>query len=782
MPTPLRKPIPHESALRHVSGEAVYVDDMPLPAGTLHGMVLASPHAHARILSRDASAALVVPGVHAVLFASDIPGHNQMGPVLHDEPLLATDTVHAVGQYVAAVIADSREAAREAIDRIVVSYEVLPAVLTLEEGIAKGDFHGNTHTIERGDVDGALASAAHVLTGEVDSGGQEHFYLESHCALAIPGEDRTIEVFSSTQHPSETQHVVAHTLGWGRHRVSVICPRMGGAFGGKETQANHWASLAALGATKTGRPCKFWLDRDQDMTLTGRRHPFHTDYKVGFDSQGVVSAFEARAYSNGGWCADLSLAILDRCLFHLDNGYWLPNVRLVGEVTKTNHVSNCAFRGFGGPQGMLVIELVMDRIANELGLDPVEVRRRNFYGDGRNNRCPYGQEVPDFRLSEMVPQLMESAAYAERRAQVDAFNGANAWVKRGLALTPVKFGISFTASFLNQAGCLVVLYSDGTAQLNHGGTEMGQGLYTKMLAVTSHTLGIPLQGVRNMPTSTEKVPNTSATAASSGSDLNGAAIRNACLELVGRLRPVAAEVLGVSEGELFVAAGDDVDRPEPPDGEAWAWTASGASMTFQEVCSAAYMRQISLSAEGFYRTPGIGYDRDKGQGRPFFYYAYGAACSEVEVNGLTGEWRLLRVDVLHDVGESLSPDIDIGQVEGGFIQGLGWLTTEELLWADDGRLLTHGPSTYKIPAIGEAPLEFHTHLVQRQPQPGVIYGSKAVGEPPFMLAISAHSALSQAASAFGANVQVAVPATPEAILFACEEARSGAAELAATGK
>ncbi len=758
--------MPHESALRHVSGEAVFIDDMPLPAGTLHGMVLGSPHAHARIIRRDASDALRVPGVHAVLFADDIPGHNEMGPVLKDEPLLARDTVHCVGQYVAAVIADDREAARVALERIVVEYEVLPAVLDIEEAIANKSFHGSTHRIERGDPDAAMASAKHRLSGHLDSGGQEHFYLESHCSLAVPGEDRTIEVFASTQHPAETQHTVAHTLGWGRHRVSVVCPRMGGAFGGKETQANHWACLAALGSWKTGQPCKFWLDRDQDMTLTGRRHPFHSRWQAGFDDEGRLEGFEVELYANGGWATDLSLAILDRGMFHLDNSYWLPNLRFIGEVVATNHTSNCAFRGFGGPQGVVVIEHVLDRIAAALGLDPLDVRRRNFYSAAPNNRAPYGAEIDDFRAGYMVEDLAATCGYAERRAQIAEFNASSAWVKRGLALTPVKFGISFTVSFLNQAGALVVLYSDGSAQLNHGGTEMGQGLYTKCLAVCAHSLGIPLTSVRNMPTSTEKVPNTSATAASSGSDLNGAAIQAACVQLVDRMRPVAAEILGVSDDAVHLGA----EGNEGPDG-AWAWNDAGDTKTFADVCEAAYLRQISLNSSGYYSTPGIGYDRAKGEGTPFFYYAYGCCCAEVEVNGLTGEWRLRRVDILHDVGDSLSPDIDRGQVEGAFMQGMGWLTSEELIWADDGRLLTHGPSTYKIPAVGEAPLEFNVRLLQHKPQPGVIYGSKAVGEPPFLHGIAVHCAISRAASAFGGDIAVAMPATPEAILFACEDAR-----------
>lgn len=779
--SPLGAGLPHESALGHVTGEARYIDDLPAPPGLLHGALVSSPHARARILDVDTAAALAVPGVYAVLLAKDVPGENNLGPVIHDEPVLAAGEVHCFGQTVAVVIADSLAAAREAARRVEVRYEPLPALLTIDEVLDAGDrsaFIGEDHVIERGDARAAIEAAPHRVCGVVRNGGQEHFYLETQCALAIPGEDQALEILSSTQHPSEVQALVAEVLGVGRHRVSVTCPRMGGAFGGKETQAAAYACLAALGAVRTGRPVKIWLDRDTDMQVTGRRHPFQTRFRVGFDPRGRILGIEAELYAEAGWAADLSLAILDRALFHLDNAYHLPEVRLVGRVVRTNKVSNTAFRGFGGPQGMLVIEHILERIAATLRLDPLDVRRVNLYGDRTGWHTPYGQEVTGFHLPQMLDDLATGAELAARKEAVAAFNARSRWRKRGIALTPVKFGISFTHSVLNQAGALVVLYTDGTAQINHGGTEMGQGLYTKMLQVAAHALGMDLTRLRQMPTSTEKVPNTSATAASSGSDLNGAALRAACDTLVARLRPVAAELLEVDPAEMHCAADSFDKRPLKGGQPAWAWVPGGRAVTLAEVASAAWERRISLSATGYYRTPDIGYDRKRGQGRPFHYYAYGVGVSEVEVCGLTGEWRLRRVDILHDVGESLSRDIDLGQVEGAYVQGLGWLTREELVFDDRGALLSHGPSTYKIPAMCDIPSEFFVRLVEKQPQPGVIYGSKAVGEPPFMLAIGGYVALCRAVSAFGppgTDIAVDVPATPEAILLGVEAARGASA-------
>jgi xanthine dehydrogenase large subunit len=772
--TTLGARLAHESAYRHVSGEARYTDDFPEPLGLLRAMTLTSPHAHAKILRRDASAALQLEGVVAVLFASDVPAHNDVGPIFHDEPLLATDAVHCVGQNVALILGESLEACRAACDAVVVEYEELPAVTDLAAGIAKQDFHGDAHVIRVGDIAAGLEASPHRLSGICQNGGQEHFYLETHCSLAVPGEDRTITVICSTQHPAETQALVAEQLGWPRNRVVVECPRMGGGFGGKETQAAWFACLAAVGVVKTGRPVKFWLDRDTDMYTTGRRHPFHTDWEVGFDAQGRVLALKADLYSDGGWAADLSLSILDRALFHVDNAYWLPCVELTGTVVKTNRVSNTAFRGFGGPQGMCVIEHIMERIAEALGADPLAVRAVNYYG-GENNHTPYGQLVDHFRIPRIVDELVDSSRLHERRREVAAFNAANEWRKRGIALTPVKFGISFTAAFLNQAGAFVLIYGDGTVQLNHGGTEMGQGLYTKMMQICAHDLGIDPSRIRPMATRTDKVPNTSATAASSGADLNGAAIADACSRLVERLRQVAADLLEVPIGELCCAAGSFESIPEADGVRAWAWHGD-AQVTFEEVCFKAYMSQVCLAESGYYRTPDIHYDRPAGKGKPFHYFAYGCAVSEVEVNGFTGEWSLLAVDILHDVGDSLSKDMDLGQVEGAFVQGLGWLTMEELVFGKQGELLTHSPSTYKIPAVGDVPIEFRVKLLEDAHNPGVVHGSKAVGEPPFNLAISTHVALCRAVSAFGpagCGVVVDTPATNEALLFGVERARSG---------
>ncbi len=768
------RPTHHESAHGHVTGSACYVDDRPEPRDLLHGMVLGSPHAHARILGRDATAARALPGVHAVLFAADLPAHNEVGPVLHDEPLLATDEVHCVGQAVAVVYAESREQCRAALAAMEVEYEALPAILDIEEAVDSGSFMGTPHEMRRGDADAALASAPHRLAGTYRSGAQNHFYLETQAALAIPGEDHTMVVWSGTQHPSETQALVAEALGWGRHRVEVISPRMGGAFGGKETQANHWAVLAGVGAFLTGRAVKVVLDRDQDMTLTGNRHPAFTRYEAGFDDEGRLLAYKAELYVDGGWATDLSMAILDRALYHADNAYFIPHVLLYGQVARTNTLSNCAFRGFGGPQGMMVMEQLMDRIGHELGLDPLAVRMANLYGPAPRNLTPYHQEVSDPRNLELVPELVQRSRYHQRVAEAAQFNDSSPWVKRAVALTPIKFGISFTVTHLNQAGAFVVLYSDGTAQLNHGGTEMGQGLYTKMLQVCAHGLGIEPERIRPMYTSTDKVPNTSATAASSGSDLNGQAVRAACQTLVERLRPVAARLLGAPVHVVQTLADDQRDNcPETArDGHpAWAWVAVGEGVSFEAVVAAAYLDRVSLSATGFYRTPGIWYDRENGRGKPFYYYVYGAAVSEVELNGLTGEWKLRRVDILHDVGESLSPDLDRGQIEGGFVQGMGWLTMEEFRFDDQGRVLTHSPSTYKIPAIGDVPEDFRVDCLARAAQPGVIHGSKAVGEPPFMLAISVHRALARAASAFGGWVELPAPATTEALLTAVRSVR-----------
>ena len=755
--TPLHADALHESGARHADGRALYVDDLPAPRGLLVATLVTSPIARGRIVRRAAGAP--EPGTW-VLFASDIPGKVRIGPSVHDEALLADTEVEHVGQPVALVLGESYEACRAAAARVEVEIEELPPILTIADAIQAESWLTTPHIIRRGDVAAALAGAAVRVGGEVSSGAQDHFYLETHAALAVPTEDG-MRIVSSTQHPTEVQRAVAEVLGMGNNEIVCEVPRMGGGFGGKESQASTFAALAALGAWKTGRPVKVWLDRDQDMRTTGKRHPFWSRFEAGFDADGRIVGLDAHIYADGGYSTDLTGPILDRAMFHLDNAYFIPALRFEGRACRTNLPSNTAFRGFGGPQGMIVVEEAINRYAERTGRDPAEVRRLNYYGDAPRDRAPYGQQITDNRLDRIHAELTASSEYATRRRAIEAHNAGTRHTKRGIGLQPIKFGISFTMSVLNQAGALVLVYTDGTVQLNHGGTEMGQGLHTKMIAVCAHELGVSPERVRPMTTATDKVPNTSATAASSGSDINGQAVKAACETLVGRMRPVAAGLLGAAPEQVRFA-GDVV-------------TDGRASLPFADVARACWTQQISLAATGYYATPGIGYDRDKGQGTPFYYFAYGAAVTEVEVSGLTGEHRVLRVDILHDVGDSLVPTIDRGQVEGGYVQGLGWLTGEEVLFDDQGRLLTHGPSTYKIPAIGDVPEDFHVRLLERAPQPGVIHGSKAVGEPPLMLAISAVTALRHAIAAFGpggVEVPLTLPATPEAILRAVEIMRS----------
>lgn len=768
----------HESAVGHVTGSALYVDDVAARRDMLVLWPVTSPHARTRVLSIDTSAAERAPGVACVMTAKDVPGRNDVGAVRHDEPLFAEAEVFFHGQIVAVVVGESYEACRLAAGNVKVEYEPLPAVLGAREAVAKGSFHTETHTIARGDVDAVLDAAPHVVEGEFELGGQEHFYLESHAAWAEPGEDGEVFVTSSTQHPSEVQAVVSHVLHLPRHKVVIQSPRMGGGFGGKETQGNTWASLVALAAQKTGRPVRVQLDRDLDMVLTGKRHPFFAKYRVGHDDDGKLLGARVWLYADGGWALDLSESICDRGLFHLDNSYYVPAVCFQGRVAKTNVVSHTAFRGFGGPQGMLVMEEILDRIARRLGIAPERVRERNLYrGKGETNTTHYGQELDDERIPHIWSTLVRSSRLEERRAEIHAFNAKSARIKRGIAITPVKFGISFTATFLNQAGALVLVYRDGTVQVNHGGTEMGQGLYTKIRGIAMRELGVSESQVRVMKTQTDKVPNTSATAASSGSDLNGAAVKAACDVLRERLAPVAAELLG-AESAMPVPASAVVFES----GFARAPQVPGVTVSFERIAERAYLKQVPLSATGFYRTPGIGYDKSKGRGKPFHYFAYGAAVSEVEVDGYTGMKRVLAVDILHDVGESLNPSIDRGQIEGAFVQGMGWLTAEDLRWSKDGKLLTHSASTYQIPSIGDAPPKFRVDLLQNATQNGVIHGSKAVGEPPLMLAISVREAIRDAVAAFGeGEVELESPATHEAILKAVrkmEERYSSSAKVA----
>lgn len=762
---------PHESAHKHVTGEALYTDDQT--AGMLEGWPVCAPHAHARILRRDVSAARAMPGIRAVLVAEDIPGANNVGAPNQDEILLANREVLFHGHIVALVVGETLEACRAAAEKVVIEYEPLTPLLTLKQALAARSFHTGPNYIRRGRAGAALAQSPLTLSGEFELAGQEHFYLETQAAWARRGEDGALFVASSTQHPSEIQATVAHLLNLPAHRVTVQSLRMGGGFGGKETQAATPAALAALAAHHTGRPVRVRWNRDQDMMLTGHRHPFLARFKAGFDAAGRLRAARVHLYANGGWALDLSPAVMDRALFHLDNAYYIPAVAFRGQVVRTHLSSNTAFRGFGGPQGMVVIEEILDRIARRLGLPPEVVRERNLYhGRGETNTTHYGQAIGDNRLPAIWRRLKQSSDFDRRRQALAAWNAAHPYGKRGLAITPVKFGISFTFTPLNQAGALVLIYQDGSVQVNHGGTEMGQGLHTNIRAIAARELGLPPGHIRVMPTRTDKVPNTSPTAASCGTDLNGAAVRHACAILRARLAPVAARLLGKklgrapSPGKLIFAGG-----------KVAAGARSRVSVRFAQVARQTYLERISLAATGYYATPGIHWDPATGRGKPFHYFAYGAAVCEVEVDGFTGMMRVLRADLLHDAGESVNAGINRGQVEGGFIQGLGWLTGEELKWDDAGRLLTHSPDTYKIPALGDMPEVFNVTLLPNAAQRGVIYGSKAVGEPPFMLAIAVREAIRDAVAAFapsGGEVPLPLPATCEAIFQAIHARSPGA--------
>jgi xanthine dehydrogenase large subunit len=756
------KALAHESARAHVTGAALYTDDLPgrLP-GVLSAWPVCAPHAHARVTRLETEAAARMPGVHAVLGAGDVPGENDIGPARHDEPLFPSEVMFH-SQPVAWVIAESEEQARLAAGEIIVEYEVLPSILTIEQAIAAESFLTDPLVIRRGEAEQALAAAPERLSGELFIGGQEHFYLETQCALALIDEAEQVLVHSSTQHPSETQEIVARVLGKKKHEVTVQALRMGGAFGGKEVQANAWAAVAALAAQKTGRPVRVRLDRPLDMMLTGKRHPFLARFEVGFDHEGKLLALTLALFSDGGWSLDLSEPVLYRAMFHSDNCYLIPNVSVVGRVCRTHKTSQTAFRGFGGPQGMLVAEEILDRVARSLGLSPHSVRAKNFYQPG--DVTPYGQTVKEpERIGRIWSELCASSELETRLAEVDAFNAQHPFTKRGLAITPVKFGISFTTAFFNQAGALVLVYADGSVQVNHGGTEMGQGLHTKMIQVAAQTLGVEPQSVRLMPTRTDKVPNTSATAASSGADLNGAAVQAACEAIRDRLAELAAPELDTTpESVVF------------EDGRLFAAAAPERSLAFSAITRRAYLARVPLFSTGYYRTPDIHFDKASGSGKPFHYFAYGAAVSEVEVDGFTGQYTLRRADILHDAGDSLSPLIDVGQIEGGFIQGVGWLTREELLWDAEGRVATRGASTYKLPGIGDCPEVFNVRLLERAREPDVVYGSKAVGEPPLMLAISVREALRQAVAAFGSGgvVELGCPATPEAVFWAIERERA----------
>jgi xanthine dehydrogenase large subunit len=752
--------LPHDSAHLHVSGRAAYTDDLPEPRDLLHVAIGVSSKAHARIRAIDLADVLAAHGVVDVCVASDVPGENNCGPIVHDEQIFATDTVEYVGQAIFAVAARTVEQARIAALQAKIEYEELEPILDPLTAVEKGSFVLPSETLTRGDPEAAVRQAPQRLQRRITMGGQDQFYLEGHISMCVPQEDDGLLVYSSTQHPDEVQHLVANATNRAAKDIVCICRRMGGAFGGKESQAATIACIAALMTVKTGRSCKLRLDRDVDMIMTGKRHDFVVDYDVGFDETGRILGIEFTFASRCGISADLSGPVNDRTMFHCDNAYFLGNVSIGSHRCKTNTVSNTAFRGFGGPQGMFAIEYAIDDIARTLNLDPLDVRRRNYYGVGERDLTHYGQVIEDNILDMITDKLEASADYHKRCAAVREFNASSSVLKRGIALTPVKFGISFTSTHLNQAGALVNVYRDGSVHLNHGGTEMGQGLFIKVAQVVADELGVPVSAIRINAADTSKVPNASATAASSGSDMNGKAAQVAARKIRNRLTEFAARHFSVKESAIEFEGGQV--------------TVGSENLDFAELVQLAWFDRVSLSATGFYKTPKINYDRSTFSGRPFFYYAYGAAVSEVVVDSLTGENRILRVDIVHDCGDSLNPAMDLGQVEGGFVQGAGWLTSEELWWNDAGELQTHAPSTYKIPTSSDLAPEFNVTLLENAAnREDTIYRSKAVGEPPFMLALSVFHAIRDAiATDCNPLPALDAPATPEAVLRAIEAAKS----------
>lgn len=757
----------HESAERHVSGAAEYIDDKTPLTGMLYLCPVLSECAHGRITHIDTAACLQVPGVVRVLSWQDVPGELDIGPLASGDPLFAKDTVEYHGQVVLMIAAETPEAARAGALAAKITIEPLDAVLDVEQALAQQHFVEQPHVQQRGDADAALAAAPHRLQGQFHIGGQEHFYLEGQVAMALPGEEGAMQIWSSTQHPTEVQKLVSSVLGVTQSKVTVDVRRMGGGFGGKETQAAGIACHAALAARVTGRPAKLRLSRRDDMRITGKRHPFFVRFDVGFTDDGMLHGVVIDLAANCGYSLDLSGSICDRAMFHADNAYYLGDARVTGYRCRTHLASNTAFRGFGGPQGMVAIEQIMDAIARRLSLDPLHVRCINAYGGEGRDITHYHQPVKQNLAQTVIGQLADSARYAERRAEIARFNAQSPVLKRGLALTPVKFGISFTASFLNQAGALILIYSDGTLQLNHGGTEMGQGLNTKVAQIVANVLQIPLDAIQVTATSTGKVPNTSPTAASSGADLNGKAAEIAAQTLKQRLVEMLCALHQCPEDRVTFCNG--------------VVQVNDRYFSFADVAMLAWLNQVPLSATGFYKVPGIHYDREAGRGEPFYYFAWGAACSEVIVDTLTGEYRLLRTDILHDVGQSLNPALDIGQIEGGFMQGAGWLTTEELKWDNNGRLLTDGPMSYKIPAISDMPEVFNVSLLEAHANSAeTVYRSKAVGEPPFMLGISVWCALQDAVASvadYRHHPMLDAPATPERVLAGVTQLEAGENEI-----
>jgi xanthine dehydrogenase large subunit len=787
---------PHDSAHKHVTGQSVYIDDIPVSDQLLIGRVVYSKQAHAEIKSINLSGARTLPGVHAVLIYKDIPGINQMGPVIHDEVCLAIDKVICIGQAIALIAAETEAIAIAAEKLIQIEYTPLEAILDIRSAMEKKSFIGQQRTMKRGDPGKALKNSIHTFEGELETGAQEHWYLETQSCLCVPGEEAEITAYSSTQHPSETQAIIAEVLGLSKNEVVVETRRVGGAFGGKETQGNHVAAWSALLCRATRRPVKICLFRDDDQIITGKRHRFLIHYQAGFDSSGKISAIKFDLHADAGCTTDLSLAILERAMLHCDNSYFIPNMQVKAQAYKTNLPSNTAFRGFGGPQGMAGIETIVDRIARFLNLDPAPVRKLNFYGIDTNNITHYGQQVELNRLHILYDQLIISSAYHLRRKEINEFNATNQFFKKGLALTPVKFGISFTTSFLNQAGALVNIYKDGSVLINHGGIEMGQGLNTKIKQIAAAELGINPINIKINATNTSKVPNTSATAASAGTDLNGMAVKNAIDKLKFRITTLIAEhfnkpnktsatqhstpvqdfVLPLQNLVLNTPAGCNTQHSFQVDlrvenGIIFDSKNPERKITFEEAANLCHFNQVSLSATGFYKTPDISWDKNTGWGKPFNYYAFGMCVSEVIVDTLTGFHKNLRTDILHDVGDSINEEIDRGQIEGGYIQGMGWCTTEEIKWDALGHLLNHSPDTYKIPSIQDIPSDFRTQLLKNVPNPNAIRKSKAVAEPPLMLAFATWLAIKDAISAVTNHQNepsFSLPATNEVILLSIE--------------
>lgn len=761
--TTIGRSLPHESAIRQLNGKARYVDDIPVLANLKHAAVGLSQVTAGKILKIDLSKVKRCPGVIDVITIKDVPGHTDIAPVFDGDPVLADKEVLYHGQPIFAVLADTMELARKAAQKAVIEIKQHAPCLTEVDAKYLKSFVRPKHSMKIGDPESVLNNSGHKITGQINVGGQEHFYLEGQVSVAIPEEEDRLMIYTSSQHPSEVQKLVAEVLGTQLNRVTVDMRRMGGGFGGKETQAAQWACLAALLAARNRCAVKLRLPRMQDMQATGKRHPFVNNYELAYDMDGKIKAANIEVNGICGHSADLSDAIVDRAMFHADNAYYLEHCHIEGHRCRTNMVSHTAFRGFGGPQGMIVAEAMMDAIARKTKLDPLTVRKNNLYNAASDHVTPYGMKIEENVLHELIGQLEQSSDYWARRNTISEFNLNNPVIKKGLALTPVKFGISFTAKHLNQAGALVHVYTDGSVQVNHGGTEMGQGLHTKIGQIAAHEFGLDIEAIEVTATRTDKVPNTSPTAASSGTDINGKAVQNACIEIKKRL------------AAFFAADGDG--RPDDVQFINNEVRIGQQKIGFVELVQKAYFERISLSSTGFYKTPKIHYDRETGKGRPFFYFANGASVSEVTIDTLTGEYKVDRVDILHDVGTSLNPAIDIGQIEGGFIQGMGWLTTEEVSWDSNGKLISNNPATYKIPSIGDTPSVFNVELFERDNNEATIYHSKAVGEPPLMLANSVWCAIKDAISSiadYNIDPVLDTPATPEKVLNAVRDTQQRA--------